>query len=143
MRSSIVLPPSSPPLSLSSHSSFLLYTLSNPSPYMYLQVNNYDLYIQRGYRFTHCYVITHASMSLTPPGVAYWRLMPVICVLCKQIEITTAPSIRVNCVTLSQVVKAVKSGKYPFVMCNFAPPDMVGHTGVYDAAVVACAATGE
>ena len=36
----------------------------------------------------------------------------------------------------------MKTGKYPFVMCNFAPPDMVGHTGVYDAAVVACAATG-
>ena len=82
-------------------------------------------------------------MSLTPPGVAYWHLMPVICVLCKQTETTTAPSIRVKCVTLLQVVKAVKSGKYPFVMCNFAPPDMVGHTGVYDAAVVACAATGE
>lgn len=42
-----------------------------------------------------------------------------------------------------QVVQAVKSGKYPFIMCNFAPPDMVGHTGVYDAAVIACAATGE
>ena len=26
-------------------------------------------------------------------------------------------------------------------MNNFAPPDMVGHTGVYDAAVVACEAT--
>ncbi len=36
----------------------------------------------------------------------------------------------------------MESGKYPFVMCNFAPPDMVGHTGVYDAAVKACAATG-
>ena len=42
-----------------------------------------------------------------------------------------------------QVVQAVKGGKYPFVMCNFAPPDMVGHTGVYDAAVIACATTGE
>ena len=42
-----------------------------------------------------------------------------------------------------QVVHAVKSGNYPFVMCNFAPPDMVGHTGVYEAAVVACSATGE
>lgn len=41
------------------------------------------------------------------------------------------------------MVEAIKSGKYPFVMCNFAPPDMVGHTGVYEAAVVACAATGE
>ena len=41
------------------------------------------------------------------------------------------------------MVEAIKSGKYPFVMCNFAPPDMVGHTGVYEAAVVACAATGK
>ena len=40
------------------------------------------------------------------------------------------------------MVEAIKSGKYPFVMCNFAPPDMVGHTGVYEAAVIACAATG-
>ena len=40
------------------------------------------------------------------------------------------------------MVDAVKSGKYPFVMCNFAPPDMVGHTGIYEAAVKACAATG-
>ena len=41
------------------------------------------------------------------------------------------------------MAEAIRSGKYPFVMCNFAPPDMVGHTGVYEAAVVACAATGE
>ena len=40
------------------------------------------------------------------------------------------------------MVEAIKSGKYPFMMCNFAPPDMVGHTGVYEAAVLACAATG-
>ena len=40
------------------------------------------------------------------------------------------------------MVEAIKSGKYPFMMCNFAPPDMVGHTGVYEAAVIACAATG-
>eukprot|EP00275_Glaucocystis_incrassata_P001504 EC123127.1.p1 GENE.EC123127.1~~EC123127.1.p1 ORF type:complete len:179 (+),score=29.67 EC123127.1:72-608(+) len=25
--------------------------------------------------------------------------------------------------------EAIASGKYPFAMCNFAPPDMVGHTG--------------
>ena len=42
----------------------------------------------------------------------------------------------------SQVAATVKSSKYPFVMCNFAPPDMVGHTGVYDATVKACEATG-
>ena len=39
--------------------------------------------------------------------------------------------------------KAVKSGKYPFVMCNFAPPDMVGHTGKYEPAIKGCEATGE
>jgi 2,3-bisphosphoglycerate-independent phosphoglycerate mutase len=42
-----------------------------------------------------------------------------------------------------QVCKAIQDGKHPFVMCNFAPPDMVGHTGKYDAAVIACSATGK
>ncbi len=40
------------------------------------------------------------------------------------------------------MVKTIESKKYPFVMCNFAPPDMVGHTGMYEAAVKACTATG-
>ncbi|ORZ05030.1 2,3-bisphosphoglycerate-independent phosphoglycerate mutase [Absidia repens] len=40
-----------------------------------------------------------------------------------------------------RVAKEIDSGKFPFVMCNFAPPDMVGHTGVYDAAVKAIHAT--
>ena len=29
----------------------------------------------------------------------------------------------------------IAEGKFEFVMNNFAPPDMVGHTGVYEAAV--------
>ena len=37
------------------------------------------------------------------------------------------------------VVAAIESGKYAFVLVNFANPDMVGHTGVLDAAVRACA----
>ena len=37
--------------------------------------------------------------------------------------------------------EAISSKKYDFVMCNFANPDMVGHTGKYEAAVVACTAT--
>ena len=41
----------------------------------------------------------------------------------------------------SAVCDAVKSDKYDFVMCNFAPPDMVGHTGDYDATVKAVEAT--
>lgn len=36
-----------------------------------------------------------------------------------------------------KVAEVVKADKHEFVMCNFAPPDMVGHTGVYDAAVEA------
>jgi 2,3-bisphosphoglycerate-independent phosphoglycerate mutase len=40
-----------------------------------------------------------------------------------------------------KVAEVVKTGEYEFVMCNFAPPDMVGHTGVYDAAVEAITAT--
>lgn len=35
----------------------------------------------------------------------------------------------------AEMVEVLRSGRHPFVMCNFAPPDMVGHTGVYDAAV--------
>lgn len=42
-----------------------------------------------------------------------------------------------------EMVKTIESKVFPFVMCNFAPPDMVGHTGVYEAAVTACEATGE
>jgi 2,3-bisphosphoglycerate-independent phosphoglycerate mutase len=32
---------------------------------------------------------------------------------------------------------AIKSGRYPFIVLNFANPDMVGHTGMMDAAVEA------
>lgn len=42
-----------------------------------------------------------------------------------------------------QMVEQLNLKKHPFVMCNFAPPDMVGHTGIYDAAVKACEATGK
>ncbi|VDK30083.1 unnamed protein product [Anisakis simplex] len=41
-----------------------------------------------------------------------------------------------------KMVEQINAKKHPFVMCNFAPPDMVGHTGVYEAAVKACEATG-
>lgn len=41
------------------------------------------------------------------------------------------------------MIEQVSAKKHPFVMCNFAPPDMVGHTGVYEAAVKACEATGK
>jgi len=40
-----------------------------------------------------------------------------------------------------QVCKRVSEGKFEFVMNNFAPPDMVGHTGVYEAAIIGVAAT--
>ncbi|XP_055348774.1 2,3-bisphosphoglycerate-independent phosphoglycerate mutase-like [Paramacrobiotus metropolitanus] len=40
-----------------------------------------------------------------------------------------------------KVIDALVSGKYAFVMCNLAPPDMVGHTGNYEATVKAVEAT--
>ena len=36
-----------------------------------------------------------------------------------------------------KVAEVVKSKEYDFVMCNFAPPDMVGHTGKLEAAIEA------
>ncbi len=36
------------------------------------------------------------------------------------------------------VIEAVESGKYDVIMMNFANPDMVGHTGVLEAAIKAC-----
>lgn len=40
-----------------------------------------------------------------------------------------------------KVVERIAEGKYEFVMNNFAPPDMVGHTGVYEAAIKGVEAT--
>jgi 2,3-bisphosphoglycerate-independent phosphoglycerate mutase len=34
-----------------------------------------------------------------------------------------------------KVVAAIESGKYDLIVLNYANPDMVGHTGVWDAAV--------
>jgi len=39
------------------------------------------------------------------------------------------------------VIEAIASGKYHFVMCNLAPPDMVGHTGIYEPTIKAVEAT--
>jgi 2,3-bisphosphoglycerate-independent phosphoglycerate mutase len=36
-----------------------------------------------------------------------------------------------------EVLRRIDSGKYDFIVLNFANPDMVGHTGVYDAAIKA------
>lgn len=39
-----------------------------------------------------------------------------------------------------KLVAAIKSGQYDYIICNYPNGDMVGHTGVYDAAVQACEA---
>jgi 2,3-bisphosphoglycerate-independent phosphoglycerate mutase len=36
------------------------------------------------------------------------------------------------------LVAAIKSDKYDLIVANFANPDMVGHTGVWDATITAC-----
>ena len=40
-----------------------------------------------------------------------------------------------------QLCKRISENKHEFLMNNFAPPDMVGHTGVYEAAIKGCEAT--
>ncbi|MCP9257447.1 2,3-bisphosphoglycerate-independent phosphoglycerate mutase [Dirofilaria immitis] len=40
-----------------------------------------------------------------------------------------------------KMIEQLDRKAHAFVMCNFAPPDMVGHTGVYEAAVKAVEAT--
>jgi len=47
-----------------------------------------------------------------------------------------APAMGAREVT-DRLVGAIDSGRYDAIVCNFANPDMVGHTGVFDAAVVA------
>ncbi|MHC4927307.1 MAG: 2,3-bisphosphoglycerate-independent phosphoglycerate mutase [Planctomycetota bacterium] len=37
-----------------------------------------------------------------------------------------------------EIVARLDTGKYDVVICNFANPDMVGHTGVMEAAITAC-----
>jgi 2,3-bisphosphoglycerate-independent phosphoglycerate mutase len=37
----------------------------------------------------------------------------------------------------NHLVEAIRSGKYDVIVCNYANPDMVGHTGNFDAAVQA------
>lgn len=41
----------------------------------------------------------------------------------------------------NRVKERIEEGTFPFIMNNFAPPDMVGHTGSYEAAIVGCAET--
>jgi 2,3-bisphosphoglycerate-independent phosphoglycerate mutase len=40
-----------------------------------------------------------------------------------------------------RLCERIAEGKFEFLMNNFAPPDMVGHTGVYAAAIKACEET--
>ncbi len=35
------------------------------------------------------------------------------------------------------LVKAIENGRHELIVCNYANPDMVGHTGIFDAAVLA------
>ncbi|KAI4260990.1 MAG: hypothetical protein L6R42_003801 [Xanthoria sp. 1 TBL-2021] len=42
-----------------------------------------------------------------------------------------------------KLCERIGSGQFEFLMNNFAPPDMVGHTGVYEAAIKGVEATDE
>jgi 2,3-bisphosphoglycerate-independent phosphoglycerate mutase len=43
-----------------------------------------------------------------------------------------------SCVEVTdKLIEAIRSGKYDFIVCNLANPDMVGHTGILSAAIQA------
>ncbi|MBR4419180.1 MAG: alkaline phosphatase family protein, partial [Clostridia bacterium] len=48
-----------------------------------------------------------------------------------------APKMQAEPIT-EKLIAAIESGAYDFLKCNLPNPDMVGHTGNFDAAVVAC-----
>ena len=48
-----------------------------------------------------------------------------------------APKMQAEPIT-DKLVAAIESGKFDFLKCNLPNPDMVGHTGNFDAAVTAC-----
>ena len=58
---------------------------------------------------------------INSPDVATYDLQPEMC----------APELT------DKLVAAIESGKYDTIICNFANPDMVGHTGKFDATVKA------
>ena len=64
---------------------------------------------------------TETRVLVPSPKVATYDLQPEM----------SAPKVA------DEVVKALKSGEYHFIMVNFANPDMVGHTGMLNAAVKA------
>jgi len=39
---------------------------------------------------------------------------------------------------VSKLIEEIGSGRHDYIICNFANPDMVGHTGVLEAAIKAC-----
>lgn len=61
---------------------------------------------------------------VSSPAVATYDLQPEM----SSVELT------------EKLVAAIKSDKYDVIICNYPNGDMVGHTGVYDAAVKACEA---
>ncbi|MBQ7973841.1 MAG: phosphoglycerate mutase (2,3-diphosphoglycerate-independent) [Clostridia bacterium] len=48
-----------------------------------------------------------------------------------------APKMQAEPIT-EKLIAAIQSGEYDFLKCNLPNPDMVGHTGNFDAAVIAC-----
>lgn len=64
---------------------------------------------------------TETRVLVPSPKVATYDLQPEM----------SAPKVA------DEVVKALKSGEYQFILVNFANPDMVGHTGILEAAVKA------
>jgi len=69
----------------------------------------------------------HVTFFFNSPKVATYDLQPEMSIY----EVT------------DKLVEAIKSGKYDTIICNYANGDMVGHTGIMEAALKAVAAVDE
>jgi 2,3-bisphosphoglycerate-independent phosphoglycerate mutase len=82
-------------------------------------------------KYAHVTYFFNGGVEEAPPGEER-RLVPSPKVATYDLQ----PEMSAPAVT-DGLVEAIRSEKYDFLLCNFANPDMVGHTGVLEAAIKA------
>lgn len=98
--------------------------------------NKTHLHVAESEKFAHVtYFLKGGSHKEFPPEKCIIEQSPKV----KSYDLQPEMSIN-NCVV--RIFEGIRDG-YDFIVANFAPPDMVGHTGEYDATCKAIAATDE
>ena len=93
-----------------------------------------QLHVAETEKYAHVTYFFNGGREAPLPGEDR-RLVPSL----KVATYDLAPAMRADGVAQA-VVEAIDSDTYDFIVANFANPDMVGHTGVWDATIIALAA---